>query len=485
MRFLSDASELRLDIVGFVAILGEGSILSNAQTSSFSLFTYLPRLLPAPQALLRPTRPVTLPNSPGTVIGTHSGNIRHQVNHIARILHPPDSLPAYAVRAITLAKTNRIPTVRPAAFGPLTFAALLGCAMSIALVVLSIHYEDGTALSATLILSCLSSVIGYGSKWQLKLQTRCSPRDAPPGDVVIQYPQGSFLIVRCSEAAARELYFAPETCIYNVPTRIYRAVALIATLMLMFGVIFLANSTLELQIAFGVSYMILNALYWAIAALPETWHWDLKSYKVTPLNYRVPVLSTDPPIPDEPEPKKSELHKHQGNSEHHFGEHFGEHFGRYFQPWSNKGFDPYLWTPQGSRNHTFPIRRRSPAPRPPTPTIVSYQTSELAYSFTGALWRAIALTGSTEWVRKAGTAPETNAWHAWLQEADAMLHRMDSSEGSVDSVVLLGADAGSQEIQNTEVRPTERLEEGDNVRTLPAWDFQGRLTTLLSGSSSG
>ena len=46
-----------------LAILGEASVLANAQVSALSLFFLLPRLVPAPQALIRTTRPERLEDS--------------------------------------------------------------------------------------------------------------------------------------------------------------------------------------------------------------------------------------------------------------------------------------------------------------------------------------------------------------------------------------------------------------------------------------
>jgi hypothetical protein len=77
---------LQLDIVGFLAILGEGSVLANAQVATLSRWIFLPRLIPAPQALMRPTRPVSLEPVAGTVTGIYSGNHRNFVNHIANIV---------------------------------------------------------------------------------------------------------------------------------------------------------------------------------------------------------------------------------------------------------------------------------------------------------------------------------------------------------------------------------------------------------------
>lgn len=79
-------SDFELDIVGFLAVLGEGSILSTAQVSALSCLFYLPRLIPAPQALLRTTRPAALPSEATTVTAVHSGNIKEHIPHVAHVL---------------------------------------------------------------------------------------------------------------------------------------------------------------------------------------------------------------------------------------------------------------------------------------------------------------------------------------------------------------------------------------------------------------
>lgn len=78
--------QLQLDIVGFLAILGEGSVLANAQVLTLSRWIFLPRLIPAPQALMRPTRPLILETVPGHVTGTYSGNYKNSINHIGHII---------------------------------------------------------------------------------------------------------------------------------------------------------------------------------------------------------------------------------------------------------------------------------------------------------------------------------------------------------------------------------------------------------------
>jgi len=76
----------QLDIVGFLAVLGEGSVLANAQVAALSRLFYLPRLIPAPQALLPSKRPTTLPPITASVTAVYSGNVKDHVHHVAHIL---------------------------------------------------------------------------------------------------------------------------------------------------------------------------------------------------------------------------------------------------------------------------------------------------------------------------------------------------------------------------------------------------------------
>ena len=139
------------------------------------------------------------------------------------------------------------------------------------------------SIVATILLSLLTSLIGLGNKWTLKLPERVvKTENVPAGHVVIRYPKGSFLVVRCPEEVARELYFAPETIEYLlVHGPAYRLLSLVGTMMLMGGVICLANAQIELQIAWAGSYMLLGSSYWIVAALPGKLHWDYRCYKVT------------------------------------------------------------------------------------------------------------------------------------------------------------------------------------------------------------
>ena len=357
--------------LGSLAILGEASVLANAQISALSFAFLVPRLLPAPQALIRTSRPEYLDTAQGNVVGTNSGNSvsrkkllksilkakansQEDVNHIAHLLHEGGSLDAYSVRCERIEKQrpteDNEPPIIARRLGPLTWLSFLGCAMSIALLGLSIHEQDGMALLATLSLSGLSTLIGIGSRWSLVLKKRKSKRPVPKSDVVINYPNGSFLIIKCSEEVARELYWHPPRCEYQTRSpRIYRIISLSGTLILMLGVVCLGNSTLNLQLGFAVAYIILNAAYWVVAALPPKWHWDLSCYKRE---------------------------------------------------------------------------------------IVAYKDGEKNDTFTTSLWKAIAISGTTKWVRLAPIAPMTEQWDQWLAEAAQAIQRDHSSYDKAEKMTL-------------------------------------------------
>lgn len=359
---------LTISFAKSLAILGESSVLANSQVSSLSRFFLLPRLLPAPQALIRSIRPESLTTSTGKVLGAHSGGTKDHVSYVANLLHNGRPLPAYSVRCERISKDTSKPGVTARILSPVTFLSVLGCAMSIALLALSVYKEDGMALLATILLSSLTMLVGYGNWWKLRLQKRTAKRSVPPSDVVIVYPRGAFLIVKCDEEIARELYWHPEQCEYVVGVTFYRILALLATLMLMFGVIFLGNASLTLQTCYAGAYLVLNAAYWTVAALPQSWNWDLSCFRV-----------------------ETEC----------------------------------------------------------------YHGGEQCKSFTSALWRSIAITRSTQWVKNGQIAPVSQAWTRWLQQAE--LHATQGIRSRSDTA-------------------------GEII--LPEWNCEAALTDLLDADQA-
>ena len=192
-----------------------------------------------------------------------------------------DTLLRGVQRSKTASPDMTAPSVKAKATGPLSWVTLLGFFLSISLFTISLLLGDGMSLLATLCLSFLSTLIGIANKWNLKLPKR--PTGALPvaGDTVIRYPKGSFLVVRCDEDVARELYFAPEEIEYDIKNATtYRMISLVGTLILMAGIVFLANAKLQLQFAWLGAYAIINAAHWIAAAMPAKSHWDISCYEV-------------------------------------------------------------------------------------------------------------------------------------------------------------------------------------------------------------
>ena len=187
----------------------------------------------------------------------------------------------FSVRVVEIQRVSTKP-LKVKTVAPLSLVLFLGFLLSTILLALSIWLDDGSSLLATLLLSFLSTIIGLGNKWTLHLPERkVKASKVPRGDVVVRYPKGSFLIVKCDEDVARELYFAPETIRYLIEhAPAYRLLSLVGSLMLMGGVIALANAKIQLQVAWAGSYMVLGSGYWVVAALPSKLHWDTSAYHV-------------------------------------------------------------------------------------------------------------------------------------------------------------------------------------------------------------
>jgi hypothetical protein len=261
-------------------------------------------------------------------------------------------------------------------WGPLGLVAIAGCIFSMVLLGLAIWKRDGFALIANITLSGLSSLVGYSGRWKLDLQKRVNTgRRVPPGDVVIRYPKGSFLVVSCDEDVARELFFAPENIKYHVKNQWqYRIISLIGTILLMFGVIFLANASTWMQIGFAIAYIVMNVLYWLVAALPSRIHWDTSCFKVS--DQCIEVRAAVPkPFADE---NGEAVEKSDG------------------------------------------LAAQLPRPAKTAKEGANPKFVDLNGTFTSALWKAILVTQSTEWVRLSGAAPDTEAWKEWLEEAKDM-----------------------------------------------------------------
>lgn len=79
-------TSLQLDVVGFLAILGEDAVRKTSRLASLSRTFLFPRLLPAPHSLLYSERPEELDVFRASVSSVHSGNNKEHLSHIGGVI---------------------------------------------------------------------------------------------------------------------------------------------------------------------------------------------------------------------------------------------------------------------------------------------------------------------------------------------------------------------------------------------------------------
>lgn len=445
-----------LDAVTLLAVIGEASIADNAQPMTASMLCLLPRILPAPQALLKPTRPTRLPAYNAKIVGIYNGVCLDSVGFFANIIHPLEDETPYSFKVIEIKhadehqgrdglhgkktswssylipggvaeanararaenrkkvpkpprtadgiltdgeskdranglgvgfatdleqgsgrdhssaqaepapgiKRRRTarekvtdfvanpalepmtrPAVPPALMSPIHIITVLSFIITLVIFGLTAYWRDGNALLAVFIISLQASLVGYASWWKPQLMVR-PPHggNLPPGDMLIRTREGAFILVKCSEEVARELYTGTEECEYHVGPKWYRFLMAVGTMLLMVGVVLLGNTKFNAQAIISASYVLLNGAYWLLGMIPKKYFWDMSRYTWKIID-----------VPDARDAEK--IPKNSSNVE------------------------------------AFP-------------------------SFTRTLWYAIRETeGHTGWVERSGTAPGTPQWRQWLKEA--------------------------------------------------------------------
>lgn len=419
--------------MSLLAVIGESSMEEHSQVLTSSWIGMLPRIIPAPQALLKPTRPTRMPQVNAAVVGVHNGTLIPTLNYFPNIIHPLEDLPRLSFKvleikhkahlddqapteaikdksastSVDLATVENGPTPPPQprkrttihslteAFtrnpnkpqaripshllSPLNLLSFGSFLLTVGLVIWAALIKDGTALTALGTISLATSVVGYASWWSPVLTERASRSKVPPGDVVIRTREGAFLLVRCNENVARELYSGTEECHYYVNTKAYRFLVAVGTFLLMISVVLLGNCDFTMQAAIGVSYIVLNGAFWAASLINKSLFWDLSSYEWKDIT---------------PEDAK---HAHQRQDGTLSGE----------------------------------------------------------PSFTRTMWYAIRETKKTGWVRSGGAAPRTPQWEEWLTLAEK-----NAIEGvrDWDAVALreqiVGQSDASQQARRADVEDT-------------------------------
>lgn len=354
----------RLDIVSLLAVIGETSIAEHAQALTSSRLCLLPRIIPAPQALLKAVRPTSLPPSRAIVVGAYSGVKVDSLNYFADLLHNIDELKRYEFREYDVGWTdeakkvqeeqlekqqsqdreqgpNKIsegdsgpPVVGTHRYSPLSVITLFSFFATLGLFIWAACISDAVACLSIFSVSVATSLGCAGQWWRPKLARRPSNTLVPPGDVVIRTRNGAFIVVHCTDEVARELYVSPEECEYHITDdTAFKAMSGAGIFLFMIGVVLLGNCSWTMQAAIGVFFVLLNGAYWSASLAPKKLFWDVTRFDRRPTTKK--HFKTEPGEPN----------------------------------------------------------------------------------FTRTMWYAIQATGKTKWVAQSGAAPKTNAWKEWLKLA--------------------------------------------------------------------
>ncbi|CAG9977985.1 unnamed protein product [Clonostachys byssicola] len=364
LEFPNSRNDWKLDAVGLLAVIGETTTETCVEPMTASYLCLLPRLIPAPQALIRPNRRIALASVSASIVGVYSGTTMSQLSYISNQIHPIAMLPTFGVRVLQIKHrqdpdalrrqtTNLekmlnyieppLPMMKAKLISPHNILSVATTLLTLGLLLWAIIIEDGPATTAIVLLASATTIFCAASLWSPSAGPRSRFSFVPPGDVVIRTKEGSFLIVKCNEEVSRELYFGTDELRQAITTGFGLCVG-IGTVVFMVAVILMGNSSWTMQAALAVTYLLLNAVYWFVALLPSTTHWEFPRYEwedITPEDARDAEKVTD----------------------------------------------------QENQREGYP-------------------------SFTRSLWFAIRETKRTGWVSRSGAAPETDSWKVWLEEAE-------------------------------------------------------------------
>ncbi|PLB40419.1 MGMT family protein [Aspergillus candidus] len=264
--------------------------------------------------VLKTDRPSRLPSIKDVVIvGVHSGTHLTELNFFADVIHEINQLQPYEFRVFdikhahpppNLSLTNdlekqpndradtttttttaeppdeviNVPLKRACALNLVIIASVL---MTAGLFAWAGSIGDGVAMIAIATMSLSTSLACLSSSWKPVLSARPTSAEVPPGDIVISTRNRAMVVVHCTEEITRELYSGTENCRYRLSDRPHRALLGTSTVLLMASVVLFSNCGWTMQTAIGVSYMILNILYWAVPLLMDRRDtWDMSRYVI-------------------------------------------------------------------------------------------------------------------------------------------------------------------------------------------------------------
>ncbi|KAE8315032.1 hypothetical protein BDV41DRAFT_575372 [Aspergillus transmontanensis] len=222
--FPETRTDWKFDLVGLLAIIGESIIEEIVQPLTASRAIFLPRLLPAPHALIRPSRRTALPSTPVTVLGVYSGNHLLSIPYFPSMIHQLELIRPYEFHEMTIELTqedeeaphvghDKLATVNTLA--PLRLITICSFIWTAGVLAWAIVLRDGPAVVAIVLVSLASSLHSAASFWQSSTIALLPPStQSPAGDLVLRTREGAFIVVHCSETVARLLYAGEASCDY-------------------------------------------------------------------------------------------------------------------------------------------------------------------------------------------------------------------------------------------------------------------------------
>ncbi|EPE37131.1 hypothetical protein GLAREA_09294 [Glarea lozoyensis ATCC 20868] len=171
------------------------------------------------------------------------------------------------------------PIMKAKTMAPHNILCVASSLLTMGLLVWAVVIGDGPATIAIVLLSAATSLFCAASLWSLPTRPFWISGSAHSGDVVIRTKNGAFLIVQCNQEIARELYYGSEE-VRQAITRGFGISVGSGTIVFMVAVILLGNASWTMQAALAVTYLLLNAVFWFVALIPSTTHWDFPMYEI-------------------------------------------------------------------------------------------------------------------------------------------------------------------------------------------------------------
>ncbi|PYI02760.1 hypothetical protein BO78DRAFT_213449 [Aspergillus sclerotiicarbonarius CBS 121057] len=293
LKFPKSRSDWEFDLVGLLAILGESIVSEIVQPLTASRTVFLPRLMPAPHALIRPSRRKALPTTSSRGIGVYSPINIQSVPYFAGLIHQFDLLEPYEFREYhvtfsPLGSQSDHDVEKPVAtvqtIAPLKLITIGSFLWTAGVLAWAIVLGDGPAVISIVLVSLASSFHSAASFWKVA-PLKFSPSAAvTPGDFIFATHEGAFIVVKCTGEVLRALYTSEARCDYVIGGTAYLTLISMGTLLLMMGIVMMSNCSWDMQVILGASYLVLNGLYMLYALTPAVnnrdLHWDLSMFDI-------------------------------------------------------------------------------------------------------------------------------------------------------------------------------------------------------------